>query len=163
MTIAQLKEQVKTNIYLYMPLKALQKALRAPIGGKCADGSDGGETEAICLEMANGEYIALFDHDDLLHPHALYEVARRIMSAVSIPRGRVTHAGVAVGIDGRRAVSYPYRGKREQSPDYMGRLTYAQDVSAVSGQCLLLRRFTDRWQARIAAGDPYYRMENAYY
>lgn len=26
------------------------------------------------LEMARGEYIALFDHDDLLHPSALYEV-----------------------------------------------------------------------------------------
>ena len=26
-----------------------------------------------CLEMATGNYIALFDHDDLLHPTALYE------------------------------------------------------------------------------------------
>lgn len=26
-----------------------------------------------CLEMATGNYIALFDHDDLLHPSALYE------------------------------------------------------------------------------------------
>ncbi len=26
-----------------------------------------------CLEMAQGEYIGLFDHDDLLHPSALYE------------------------------------------------------------------------------------------
>ena len=28
-----------------------------------------------CIEMATGDYIALFDHDDLLHPAALYEVA----------------------------------------------------------------------------------------
>lgn len=26
-----------------------------------------------CIEMATGNYIALFDHDDLLHPFALYE------------------------------------------------------------------------------------------
>lgn len=26
-----------------------------------------------CISMASGEYIALFDHDDLLHPSALYE------------------------------------------------------------------------------------------
>ena len=31
-----------------------------------------------CLEMATGDYIGLFDHDDLLHPAALYEVMRAI-------------------------------------------------------------------------------------
>ena len=33
-----------------------------------------GNTNA-CIEMSTGDYIALFDHDDLLHPSALYEVA----------------------------------------------------------------------------------------
>ena len=32
-----------------------------------------GNTNA-CIEMAAGDYIALFDHDDLLHPSALYEM-----------------------------------------------------------------------------------------
>ncbi|MBQ8289930.1 MAG: glycosyltransferase [Clostridia bacterium] len=27
-----------------------------------------------CIEMATGDYIALFDHDDVLHPSALYEM-----------------------------------------------------------------------------------------
>lgn len=36
-----------------------------------------GNTNA-CLEMSSGDYISLFDHDDLLHPSALYEVARTI-------------------------------------------------------------------------------------
>lgn len=36
-----------------------------------------GNTNA-CLEMASGDYIGLFDHDDLLHPAALYEVMRAI-------------------------------------------------------------------------------------
>ena len=31
-----------------------------------------------CLEMATGEYIGLFDHDDILHPSALYEFAKTI-------------------------------------------------------------------------------------
>ena len=133
-------------------------------------------------------------------------------------QGRITHAGVAVGIDGRKPVDYPYRGKPADEVGYMGRLSYAQDVTAVSGQCLMLRRalldqvggpeeasgalwdidlclrlreagylnvftpfavtrcpaapaptqeelcrFAARWQARIAAGDPYYCMRNAYY
>ncbi len=36
-----------------------------------------GNTNA-CIDMATGDYIALFDHDDLLHPAALYEMMRAI-------------------------------------------------------------------------------------
>lgn len=36
------------------------------------------ENTNACIEMATGDYIALFDHDDLLHPSALYENARAI-------------------------------------------------------------------------------------
>ncbi len=28
----------------------------------------------VCIDMATGDYVALFDHDDLLHPAALYEM-----------------------------------------------------------------------------------------
>ena len=31
-----------------------------------------------CLKLATGDYIALFDHDDILHPSALYEYAKVI-------------------------------------------------------------------------------------
>lgn len=36
-----------------------------------------GNTNA-CIEMSHGEYIALFDHDDVLHPAALHEVMKAI-------------------------------------------------------------------------------------
>lgn len=36
-----------------------------------------GNTNA-CIEMATGDYISLFDHDDVLHPAALYETMRAI-------------------------------------------------------------------------------------
>lgn len=36
-----------------------------------------GNTNA-CIDMASGDYIGLFDHDDLLHPAALYEVMHAI-------------------------------------------------------------------------------------
>ncbi|HEY7426607.1 MAG TPA: glycosyltransferase [Gemmataceae bacterium] len=32
----------------------------------------------VCLEMARGEFVALLDHDDMLAPSALFEVARRL-------------------------------------------------------------------------------------
>jgi len=36
-----------------------------------------GNTNA-CIDMASGDYIALFDHDDLLHPAALFEMMKAI-------------------------------------------------------------------------------------
>ena len=36
------------------------------------------ENTNACLEMATGDYIGLFDHDDLLHPFALSEYMRKI-------------------------------------------------------------------------------------
>lgn len=36
------------------------------------------ENTNACIDMAAGEYIVLFDHDDLLHEAALYEIRKRI-------------------------------------------------------------------------------------
>ena len=38
-----------------------------------------GNTNA-CIDMATGDYLALLDHDDLLHPFALYEYAKEILN-----------------------------------------------------------------------------------
>lgn len=32
----------------------------------------------VCIEMATGDYICFFDHDDILHPSALYENMKKI-------------------------------------------------------------------------------------
>lgn len=36
------------------------------------------ENTNACIDMASGDYIALFDHDDLLHPEALFDVMKAI-------------------------------------------------------------------------------------
>ncbi len=36
------------------------------------------ENTNACIDLATGEYIALFDHDDLLHPSALFRVMQEI-------------------------------------------------------------------------------------
>lgn len=36
------------------------------------------ENTNACIDMATGDYIALFDHDDILHPSALYKYAEAI-------------------------------------------------------------------------------------
>lgn len=37
------------------------------------------ENTNVCIQMTSGEYLALFDHDDLLTPDALYEVRKAIL------------------------------------------------------------------------------------
>ncbi len=41
---------------------------------KLAENRGISENTNACLDVATGDYIGLFDHDDLLHPSALYEV-----------------------------------------------------------------------------------------
>lgn len=45
---------------------------------KLAENKGISENTNVCLKMAAGDYIALFDHDDLLAPDALYEVRKAI-------------------------------------------------------------------------------------
>lgn len=45
---------------------------------KLAENKGISENTNACIQMAVGEYIALFDHDDLLHPSALFEVMKEI-------------------------------------------------------------------------------------
>ena len=42
------------------------------------------ENTNACIEMSSGDYIGLFDHDDLLHPAALYEVMKAICEEMLI-------------------------------------------------------------------------------
>ena len=48
----------------------------------------------VCLEMAEGPYIALFDHDDRLHPAAL-DVMTGVERAPGEKSGKMLHALLA--------------------------------------------------------------------
>lgn len=56
--------------YRYYDKRIKYKKLRKNMG--IADNTN------ACLEMTEGDYIVLFDHDDFLHPSALYENAKMI-------------------------------------------------------------------------------------
>ena len=54
------------------------------------------------------------------------------------PNGTIRHAGVALGVG--TLVGYYCQGQAAAQGGYMGRLSYAQDLSAVSGDCLMVCR-----------------------
>lgn len=54
------------------------------------------------------------------------------------PDDSVRHAGIAIGLRG--SIGYPHRNFYRGHIGYMGRLLYAQDLSAVSGACMMVKK-----------------------
>ncbi|MCI8441392.1 MAG: glycosyltransferase [Provencibacterium sp.] len=101
----------------------------------------------FAAQRARGEYLLFLNNDtEVLSPGWLEEMlmyAQRpdigaVGAKLYYPDGTVQHAGVVVGIRGT-AGHIHYRA----GPDnlgYMGRLYYAQNFSAVTAACMLMRR-----------------------
>ncbi len=52
----------------------------------------------------------------------------------------IQHAGVVLGLGAHRTAGHSHYGQHRDNLGYMGRLCYAQDVSAVTGACLMVKR-----------------------
>lgn len=89
-----------------------------------------GNTNA-CLEMAAGEYLALFDHDDILHPAALYEM----MQAVCTQNADYVFTDEVVFV-GKLSNVYAVHCKPEYSRDSLLASNYVCHFSAFSRELL---------------------------
>lgn len=110
---------------------------------------------ALCnagVATARGDLVVLLNNDvEVTGPDWLNllvaEAAPADVGAVGpkllYPNGRVQHAGVVIGLGG--AAGHLYRNRPNEGPGWMGRLSAAHEVSAVTGACLLVRR--DRYEA----------------
>ena len=52
----------------------------------------------------------------------------------------IQHAGVVIGLGAHRTAGHSHYRQHRQNLGYMGRLCYAQNVSAVTGACLMVKR-----------------------
>lgn len=52
----------------------------------------------------------------------------------------IQHAGVVLGLGAHRTAGHSHYGQHRDNLGYMGRLCYAQNVSAVTGACLMVKR-----------------------
>lgn len=99
--------------------------------------------------FAKGEYLLLLNNDtqvmneDWMEELLMYG-QRSDVGAVGAklyyPDDTVQHAGVVIGLGAHRAAGHSHYGVTKENLGYMGRLYYAQDVSAVTGACLLVRK-----------------------
>lgn len=58
------------------------------------------------------------------------------------PDKTIQHAGVVLGLGAHRTAGHSHYRQHRQNLGYMGRLCYTQDVSAVTGACLLVKKET---------------------
>lgn len=84
-----------------------------------------------CIADADGDFIALFDHDDLLHPSALYEMAKAIeeKNADFVYTDEVTFVGKPSNIT-------IYNFKPDYSPDTLRSYNYICHFTAFSKELL---------------------------
>lgn len=98
-------------------------------------------------QQAQGEYLVFLRHDtavlqgnwleELLN-HAQRPEVGIVGAKLLSPDGRILHAGLVLGLNG--AAGTPFAGLEHTHPGYMHRLEIDQNYSAVSGDCLMVRR-----------------------
>ncbi len=102
------------------------------------------------VAYAKGEYILLLNNDtEVITANWLEELLmyaqRPDVGAVGAKlyygNRTIQHAGVVLGLGAHRTAGHSHYGQSRQNLGYMGRLCYAQNVSAVTGACLMVKRF----------------------
>ena len=97
--------------------------------------------------FCNGDYILLLNNDtEVITPNWLEEMLmfaqREDVGAVGAmlyyPDDTIQHAGVILGLGGVAGHAFRYFNKGECG--YQARLLYAQNLSAVTGACMMIRR-----------------------
>lgn len=100
-------------------------------------------------QRAEGDYLLFLDSrsevitadwmEELLM-YAQREDVGAVGAKLYHPDETICHAGLVLGLGTGHTVGNIFAGQHRRSLGYMGRLCYAQDISAVSGACLMVKR-----------------------
>ncbi|WP_022768172.1 glycosyltransferase family 2 protein [Butyrivibrio sp. NC2007] len=125
-------------------------AYKAMAGG---DGKDSGFNYSAVVNYgvknSTGEYIVLLNNDtqvitvnwmEELLMYAQREDVGAVGAKLYFPDRKIQHAGVVLKLGAHRTAGHSHYGQAGMNLGYMGRLCYAQDVSAVTGACLMVSR-----------------------
>ena len=129
------------------------------LNGKVTDGSVsivtfGGDfnysaVNNLGVSYAQGEYILLLNNDtEVITVNWLEELLmyaqRKDVGAVGAKLyysdRTIQHAGVVIGLGAHRTAGHVHYKQHRQNLGYMGRLCYAQNFTAVTGACLMVKK-----------------------
>lgn len=100
-------------------------------------------------KAAKGEYILLLNNDtqvitvnwmEELLMYAQREDVGAVGAKLYYADKTIQHAGVVLGLGAHRTAGHSHYMQHRENLGYMGRLCYTQDVSAVTGACLMVSR-----------------------
>ena len=101
------------------------------------------------VSHATGEYILLLNNDtevitsswmEELLMYAQREDVGAVGAKLLYADRTIQHAGVVIGLGAHRTAGHTHYKIPVQNLGYMGRLCYAQNVTAVTGACLMVRK-----------------------
>ncbi len=101
------------------------------------------------VKAAEGEYILLLNNDtqvitvnwmEELLMYAQREDVGAVGAKLYYGDKTIQHAGVVLGLGAHRTAGHSHYMQHRENLGYMGRLCYAQNVSAVTGACLLVSK-----------------------
>lgn len=101
------------------------------------------------VSKASGDYVLLLNNDtevitvnwmEELLMYAQREDVGAVGCKLYYADRTIQHAGVVIGLGAHRTAGHSHYRMPRQNLGYMGRLCYAQDVSAVTGACLLVKK-----------------------
>ncbi len=116
-------------------------------GGK--EGFNYSKVNNYGVKYATGDYVLLLNNDmevitvnwmEELLMYAQREDVACVGAKLYYPDKTIQHAGVVLGLGAHRTAGHSHYKQHRENLGYMGRLCYAQDVSAVTGACLLVKR-----------------------
>ena len=101
------------------------------------------------VREAEGEYILLLNNDtqvitvnwmEELLMYAQREDVGAVGAKLYYGDKTIQHAGVVLALGAHRTAGHSHYGQHRENLGYMGRLCYAQNVSAVTGACLMVAK-----------------------
>lgn len=99
--------------------------------------------------IATGEFLLLLNNDtevitvnwmEELLMYAQREDVGAVGAKLYYGDKTIQHAGVVIGLGAHRTAGHTHYKQSRQNLGYMGRLCYAQNVSAVTGACLMVKK-----------------------
>lgn len=115
----------------------------------CGGGFNYSAVNNFGVENARGDYILLLNNDtqvitvnwmEELLMYAQREDVGAVGAKLYYENKTIQHAGVVLGLGAHRTAGHSHYGQHRENLGYMGRLCYAQNVSAVTGACLLVKK-----------------------
>ncbi len=100
-------------------------------------------------QQADGEFVLLLNNDTkVITPNWMEEMLmyalRKDVGAVGAKLyyedKTIQHAGIVIGLGAHRTAGHTHYRVPEANVGYMGKLCYAQDVTAITGACMMVRR-----------------------